>query len=238
MKEMKIFLILTGLKHLVRKKNQSRLRKYWAMKKTLWFEINKKELEELTREIYNNQDKNDFKIIINRRPYDLKNAKKIWRKVTIHKSTKSDTKNLYNELIQKDNDALEKEKNYAEREEVDGIIKYNVLNILKNVSSIFSGAYLDYKNVPKEAMFERSIEERINLRRGRLDKIERKEQNMNNELFKAYFTDYQNPSNMYKKLSETKGAVNEVRVDSVKKTVLSKLQRVIKNAPKDDVFKI
>ena len=208
------------------------------MKKTLWFEINKKELEELTREIYNNQDKNDFKIIINRRPYDLKNAKKIWRKVTIHKSTKSDTKNLYNELIQKDNDALEKEKNYAEREEVDGIIKYNVLNILKNVSSIFSGAYLDYKNVPKEAMFERSIEERINLRRGRLDKIERKEQNMNNELFKAYFTDYQSPSNMYKKLSETKGAVNEVRVDSVKKTVLIKLQRVIKNAPKDDVFKI
>ena len=208
------------------------------MKKTLWFEINKKELEELTREIYNNQDKNDFKIIINRRPYDLKNAKKIWRKVTIHKSTKSDTKNLYNELIQKDNDALEKEKNYAEREEVDGIIKYNVLNILKNVSSVFSGAYLDYKNVPKEAMFERSIEERINLRRGRLDKIERKEQNMNNELFKAYFTDYQSPSNMYKKLSETKGAVNEVRVDSVKKTVLSKLQRVIKNAPKDDVFKI
>ena len=208
------------------------------MKKTLWFEINKKELEELTREIYNNQDKNDFKIIINRRPYDLKNAKKIWRKVTIHKSTKSDTKNLYNELIQKDNDALEKEKNYAEREEVDGIIKYNVLNILKNVSSIFSGAYLDYKNVPKEAMFERSIEERINLRRGRLDKIERKEQNMNNELFKAYFTDYQSPSNMYKKLSETKGAVNEVRVDSVKKTVLSKLKRVIKNAPKDDVFKI
>ena len=208
------------------------------MKKTLWFEINKKELEELTREIYNNQDKNDFKIIINRRPYDLKNAKKIWRKVTIHKSTKSDTKNLYNELIQKDNDALEKEKNYAEREEVDGIIKYNVLNILKNVRSIFSGAYLDYKNVPKEAMFERSIEERINLRRGRLDKIERKEQNMNNELFKAYFTDYQSPSNMYKKLSETKGAVNEVLVDSVKKTVLSKLQRVIKNAPKDDVFKI
>ena len=208
------------------------------MKKTLWFEINKKELEELTREIYNNQDKNDFKIIINRRPYDLKNAKKIWREVTIHKSTKSDAKKLYNELIQKDNDTLEKEKNYAEREEVDGIIKYNVLNILKNVGSIFSGAYLDYKNVPKEAMFERSIEERINLRRGRLDKIERKEQNMNNELFKAYFTDYQSPSNMYKKLSETKGAVNEVRVDSVKKTVLSKLKRVIKNARKDDVFKI
>ena len=31
---------------------------------------------------------------------------------------------------------------------------------------------------------------------------------------------------MYKKLSETKAAVNEVRVDSIKK-VLSKLQRII-----------
>ena len=36
---------------------------------------NKKKFEELTRNIYNNQDNNDFKIIINKRTYDLKNAK-------------------------------------------------------------------------------------------------------------------------------------------------------------------
>ena len=66
-------------------------------------------------------------------------------------------------------------------------------------------------------MFERSIAERIKLRRERLDEIKRKEQNINNELFKIYFTDYQSPSNMYKKLSETEGAVNKVRVDSIKK---------------------
>ena len=30
-------------------------------------------------------------------------------------------------------------------------------NILKNVGSIFTGAYLHYKNVPKETMFERNI---------------------------------------------------------------------------------
>ena len=41
---------------------------------------------------------------------------------------------------------------------------------------------------------------------------------------------------MCKKLSETKGAKNEVRVDSIKK-VLSKSQRIIDYAPKDDVFK-
>ena len=42
---------------------------------------------------------------------------------------------------------------------------------------------------------------------------------------------------MCKKLSQTKGAKNEVRVDSIKK-VLSKSQRIIDYAPKDDVFKI
>ena len=40
-----------------------------------------------------------------------------------------------------------------------------------------------------------------------------------------------------KKLGETKGAVNEVQVDSIKK-VLGKLQRIIDYAPQDDVFKI
>ena len=72
-------------------------------------------------------------------------------------------------------------------------------------------------------MFERSIAERIQLRRERLDEVKRKEQNINNELFKEYFTHYQSPSNMYKKISETEDAMNEIRVESIKK-VLSKLQ--------------
>ena len=44
--------------------------------KPLQFEINKKEFEELTGDIYNNQENSDFKIIRNKRTYDLKNAKK------------------------------------------------------------------------------------------------------------------------------------------------------------------
>ena len=83
------------------------------------------------------------------------------------------------------------------------------MNILKNVGSIFTSAYWHCKNVPKETVFERSIAEITKLRKGRSDEIERKEQNINNELFKAYFTGHQNPSSMYKKLSETKGALNE-----------------------------
>ena len=67
-------------------------------------------------------------------------------------------------MIQKDTDTLEREKN-------DRFKNYNVFNILNNVGSIFTGAYLHYKNMPKETMFERSIEERKKLRTERLDEI-------------------------------------------------------------------
>ena len=67
------------------------------IQKPLWFGINRKEFEELTGDIYNNQDNNDFKIIIKKRTYDLKNAKKFWTEV-------SEAKKLYNELIRKDTD--------------------------------------------------------------------------------------------------------------------------------------
>ena len=91
--------------------------------------------------------------------------------------------------------------------------------------------------MPKETEFERSIMERIKLRKERFDEIKRKEQNINNELFKAYFIDYQSPSSMYKELSKTKDTENEVRVDLIKE-VLTKMKKVIENVPKDDVLKI
>ena len=61
-----------------KRKNQSQLKKILReMQKPLWFEINKKEFEELTGDIYHNQDNNDFKIIINNRTYDLKMQKNL-----------------------------------------------------------------------------------------------------------------------------------------------------------------
>ena len=80
-----------------------------------------------------------------------------------------------------------------------------------------TGTCFHYKEVPKETIFERSIAERIKSRKGRLDETERKEQNINNELFKEYFTDYQSPSNMYKKLIETENAeTNKIKVNKIK----------------------
>ena len=86
-------------------------------------------------------------------------------------------------------------------------------------------------------MFEGSIAERTKLRRGRFDEIKRKKLDINNELLKAYFTGYQSPSDMYKKLSKTKDAVNEFRGYSIKK-VLSNLKRIIEHTSKDDAAKI
>ena len=201
------------------------------MQKPLWFKINRKKFDELTRKIYNNQDNNDFKFIINRRTYDLKNAKKFWTEVTTHKTTKSEAEKLYNELIQKDIDTLKKIKSNKPE-------KHNILNILENVGTIFTGSYLHYKHVPKETISERSIADRTKLRRQKSDGIERKEQNKNNLLFSEYFTDYQSPSNMYKKLIETKNAeINQTKVDFIKK-ILSKLQKTVDYVPKDNTFKI
>ena len=80
--------------------------------------------------------------------------------VHTRKISKSELKKLYKELIQKGIDALQ-------REEIDD-------NILKNVRSTSTGAYLHYKDVPKETMFERSIAERTKLEEEDLMKLKEK----------------------------------------------------------------
>ena len=56
-------------------------------------------------------------------------------------------------------------------------------------------------------------------------------------MFKEYFTNYQNPSDMYKKLRMTEGRRNEDQVYVIKK-VLDKMKKNIKNVPENRTFKI
>ena len=109
----------------------------------LWFRINKPEFDELTSNIYNNQNNKDFIITINKKTYDLKNEKYFWTKVTTSKTCRNEAKKLYKELIQKDIDALERGKSNS-------IKKHNILKILENLGVIFTGAYLHYREVPKK----------------------------------------------------------------------------------------
>ena len=117
----------------------------------LWFRINKSEFDELKSNIYNNQNNKDFKITINKKTYDLKNAKKNWTKVTTSKTSKNEIEQLYKELIQKDIDALEREKSNS-------IKKNNNLKILKNIGAIFTGTYLHYGEVPKKQQLKEILQ--------------------------------------------------------------------------------
>ena len=82
--------------------------------------------------------------------------------------------------MQKDFDALKREK-------INNIKKNNILKIFQNVSAIFTGTYLHYGKLPKETEFERSIADRVKLRKQKLDIINKNKEKINNELFKEYF---------------------------------------------------
>ena len=56
-------------------------------------------------------------------------------------------------------------------------------------------------------------------------------------MFKENFYNYRSPSDMYKKLFERKGAVNEHHVYLIKE-VSTKMKKMIKNVPEDNAPKI
>ena len=60
------------------------------MEKPLCFRINIPEFDELTSDIYNNQNNRDFKITINKNTYDFKTAKKFWTKITTSKISRNE----------------------------------------------------------------------------------------------------------------------------------------------------
>ena len=65
---------------------------------------------------------------------------------------------------------------------------------------------------------------------GMVAEIEKEEKNIDNELLKKYFTDYESPSSMYIKLRKTEGKKNEDQVYAIKK-VLDKIKKLIKKVP-------
>ena len=107
-------------------------------------------------------------------------------------------------MIQKDIDALKREKSNS-------IKKNNILELIKNIGAIFTGAYLHYEEVPKETIFEINIAERVKSRRQRLDIINKKKENINNELFNNYF-DYLNPDTMFKRLRDAKNVMKKIKI--------------------------
>ena len=83
--------------------------------------------------------------------------------------------------------------------------------MLKNIFNLHQK--LIKKSEPKT---EESIAKRVKLKNKKIAEIKKEEKNINNEFFNYYFTNHQNPSDMYKKLCETKGKRNENQIYSIK----------------------
>ena len=120
-------------------------------------------------------------------------------------------------MIQKDFDALKKEKSNSAK-------KTNILKIVENINAIFTGNYLHYKELPKETEFERSTADRVKLRRQKLDIIIKNKEKIDNELFNHYF-DYLNPDITIKRLKNANDERNKDMVESINE----KLNKMKKN---------
>ena len=117
------------------------------------------------------------------------------------------------------------EKKYKNADETLEIIKKNLdynKNAQKNIQHASKADKEKSKPKPEE-----SIAERTKLRKGRIAEIEKEEKNINNELFKKYFTNYQSPNDMHKNLYKTGGERNEAQVYLIEE-VLNRLKTAIK----------
>ena len=57
------------------------------------------------------------------------------------------------------------------------------MEIFENISAIFTGTYLHYKNLPKKTIVEKSIADRVKLRKQKLDIINKNKEKINNYFF-------------------------------------------------------
>ena len=104
---------------------------------------------------------------------------------------------------------------------------------------------MHYEKLPKETEFERSIAEtefersigdRVNLRKQKMDIINKNKEKINNGLFKEYFN-YSNPDTMIRILKGVGDEKNKNMVESINKK-LNKMKKIIKNVPENKQFKI
>ena len=92
------------------KKKRPRQKNPDEIQKPLWVQINKNDFDSLIEDVYNNLNNNEFKTTVNKKVYDLKNAKEFWVKIITQKISKKEALELYSDLITPDITELEKVK--------------------------------------------------------------------------------------------------------------------------------
>ena len=120
-----------------------------------------------------------------------------------NKEIVAEIKGRISDLKQRIKEMSETEKKNKNADETLEIIK-KILDYGKSAQNIFQlASKVDKgKSGPKPG---ESIAERVKWKKGTIAEIKKEENNINNELFKRYFTDYQIPSDMHKRFCEIEG---------------------------------
>ena len=118
------------------KKKRPRQKKLDKIKRPLWAKINKNDFDLLIRDVCDNLNNDKFKTTVNKKTYDLKNAKKFLVKITTQKISKEDAKELHSDLIAPDIIELKNTKGKGK------IKRENILNVLENLESVYNAGYL------------------------------------------------------------------------------------------------
>ena len=115
--------------------------------------MNKEDFDLLTESVCNNLNNNRFKTTVNKRAYDLENAKKFLEKITTQKISENEASRLYFDLIISEIIKLQKVKGSRGKNR-----KKNILGVLEKLGSIFTDPYLYYYST-SESRSESKIEQ-------------------------------------------------------------------------------
>ena len=211
------------------KKEETETKKPDEIQKPLWVKLNENDFDSLIQDVYNNLNNNEIKTTADKKTYDLKNAKKFLEKITTPKISAEDAKELYSDLIASDITKLKNIKGKGKNK------IHKILEVLENLKSIFTGAYLHYNDVPLES--EESSAERTKLKRKRSNEIANKEKMIDFKSYREYF-ECLSPSDMHKNLNNTIASEkNEAQVTVIKDN-LANLMEEFKDSPTSNAKKI
>ena len=198
--------------------------------KPLGIKLSRGDFISLIKDVVNNLDNKNYQTVINNNKYDVNNAEQFLLEIVAKKIRKNEARKLYKNLIEPKSIELTRAKNIRGKNK-----RLNILNIYSNIKSgIFNDVYFHYFNKPK--ITEETIAERIKLRKKRLNIIDKNKKNINNELFKHYFS-YLNPTIMLERLKNASDEKNKDMVELINKK-LTKLKILLRMCLKIKYLKL
>ena len=198
--------------------------------KPLGIKLSRGDFISLIKDVVNNLDNKNYQTVINNNKYDVNNAEQFLLEIVAKKIRKNEARKLYKNLIEPKSIELTRAKNIRGKNR-----RLNILNIYSNIKSgIFNDVYFHYFNKPK--ITEETIAERIKLRKKRLNIIDKNKKNINNELFKHYFS-YLNPTIMLERLKNASDEKNKDMVELINKK-LTKLKILLRMCLKIKYLKL